>query len=320
MGTVSQVASSQRTWAGIDVSKHHWDVAVEDAKQVEHCQADSSGRAVKLLREHGVTHVCVESTGGWERQLVRELREAGLLVSIVNPARVRDFAKAHGQLAKTDKLDALMIVRFAAMMQPEPSEKPRENQEKLRSLRARRQQVNDALVQEKNRLATQPDHDARRSIRDAIDFYDKQLKSLDEQIQRLMQTDAEFCKLQTLLVSVPGIGATTAAALAAEMPELGQRNRRELAKLAGLAPVNRDSGMMRGRRMIGGGRANVRKALYMATLVATKHNPIIKAHYQQLLERGKAKMTALVACMRKLLSILNVLVKNQTPWNPKPTT
>ena len=313
---------SKRTWVGIDVSKHHWDVAFHSKKRVSRLTADQAGirELLALVDKQGLIHVCLESTGGWERSLVASLQEQGLLVSVVNPRQVREFARAQGQLAKTDSIDARVIARFAAMMQPEPTRKPTKNQEKLRSLRARRRQVSDSLVQEKNRLASQPDKDARRSIQDAVDFYQQQLESLDAQIKQLMQTDPDFQHRLSLLVSVPGVGTTTAAALMADLPELGTLNRRETACLAGLAPINRDSGTLRGKRMIGGGRATVRKALYMATLVATRHNPVIRNFYQQLIGRGKAKMTALTACMRKLLLILNALLKENRPWKSNPAT
>lgn len=308
--------ATESTWVGIDVSKSYWDVAVNGKKQVRRFVADQAGcrQLLAILSKQRATHVCLEATGGWERTLVTALREEGLLVSVVNPRQVRDFARAGGQLAKTDSIDARVLAQFAAMMQPEPGEEPTENQEKLRSLRTRRQQVSDALVQEKNRLATQRDQDARRSILEAIDFYNEQLKSLDEQIKQLMQSDPEFQQRLSLLLSVPGVGDTTAATLMADLPELGTLNRRQAARLAGLAPINRDSGTLRGKRMIGGGRATVRQGLFMATLVATKHNPVIRDYYQQLLSRGKAKMTALTACMRKLLLILNAILKHNRPW------
>ena len=200
------------------------------------------------------------------------------------------------------------------MMDPEPVEPPNPGQERLKSLRARRQQVVQSLTQEKNRLVTAADAETRASIQQAIDFYNQQLAQLDERIAELTAADPEFKRRMNLLVSVPGVGAVTAAGLLAELPELGSMNRGQAAKLVGLAPINRDSGMLRGKRMIGGGRSQVRRSLYMATIVATQHNRLIRRHYQQLLARGKAKMTALVACMRKLLLILNAIVKNQTPW------
>ena len=208
---------------GIDVSKSFWDVAVKDRKQVCRFRADVQGcqQLLAMLVELQPERVCLEATGGWERPLVAALREQGLLVSIVNPRWVRDFARSQGQLAKTDRIDARMIARFAALMQPAPDEKLSENQEKLRALCARRRQVSDALVQEKNRLATQPDRDARRSIQEAVNFYQQQLESLDAQIRQLMESDPEFQHRLSLLVSVPGVGVITAAALMADLPELG---------------------------------------------------------------------------------------------------
>jgi transposase len=313
---------SEKTWAGIDVSKNHWDVAIADGKQVHRFDANASGglQLAALLKQARVTHVCLEATGNYERPLVEVLREHEISLSIVNPRQVRDFARAEGQLAKTDQLDARVIARFATLLEPALSEKKSENQEKLGSLRARRRQVVDTLVQEKNRLDTQPDADARRSIKEAVEFYQEQLESLDEQIRQLVQSDAGFQRRVELMVAVPAIADVTATALLAEIPELGKLNRRQAARLSGLAPINRDSGIYRGRRMIGGGRAGVRKALYMATLVATRHNPVIKKFYEQLLSRGKAKMTAITACMRKLLLILNALLKENKPWNPAHNT
>lgn len=312
----------EKTWIGVDVSKSYWDVAIAGQKSVHRFTANAEGcqQLLTMLSTLGPERVCLEATGGWERTLVAELHERGLSVSVVNPRQVRAFARAQGQLAKTDRLDAQVIAQFAARMQPAPHEPSGENQEKLRSLRARRQQVVDMIIQERNRLGTQPDRDARRSIQEAIDFYQKQLKTLDEQIRQVVQLDPRFRERLSLLVSVPGVGPTTAAALMADLPELGQLNRRQAARLAGLAPLNRDSGTLRGKRMIGGGRAGVRRGLYMATLVATKHNPVIRGFYRQLLQRGKAKMTALTACMRKLLLMLNAILKQNKPWNLKNYT
>lgn len=314
--------SIERNWVGIDVSKNHWDVAVFGKKRVRRFTSGPAGcrQLMAMLVEKELTHVCLEATGGYEQRLVTALHEQDMHVSVVNPRQVRDFARAQGQLAKTDAIDAQMIAAFAVMMQPAPHEKPSENQVKLRSLRARRQQVSGSLVQENNRLETQPDRDARRSIEEAVDFYQQQLESLNTQIKQLVQGDAEFQHRLSLLVSVPAIGDITAAALMADLPELGTLNRRQAGRLAGLAPINRDSGMFRGKRMIGGGRASVRQALFMPTLVATRHNPVIRDFYQQLLSRGKCKMTALTACMRKLLLILNAILKENKPWKSTLTT
>jgi transposase len=306
----------QRLWVGIDVSKRHWDVATVGHKKTRRFMADEAGLLALLawLEELGPQLVCLEATGGYERPLCEALHEGRIPVSVVNPRQVRDFARAQGELAKTDAIDAGMIARFAAAFHPAPDDRPTPAQERLRALRARRQQVVHSLTQEKNRLATAPDAETRKSIREAIDFYDRQLKELDRRIAEITSADPAFRHRIALLVSVPGIGAVTAAGLLAELPELGRMNRGQAAKLVGLAPINRDSGSLRGKRMIGGGRTQVRRSLYMATIVATQHNQLIRSHYQQLLQRGKAKMTALVACMRKLLLILNAMIKNNSTW------
>jgi transposase len=314
-------AVSKRCCVGVDVSKRHWDAAVSSRQGVRRFTADAAGAAALLawIEELSPTLVCLEATGGYERLLREALHERGVAVSVVNPRQIRDFARATGQLAKTDAIDAHVIARFAATLGPAPEQPPNPAQERLRALRARRQQVVQSLIQEKNRLGTAPDAEARRSIEQAIDFYDRQLRDLDARIAELTAADPEFRRRLDLLVTVPGVGAVTAAGLLAELPELGAMNRGQAAKLVGLAPLNRDSGTLRGKRMIGGGRAQVRRSLYMATIVATQHNRLIRDHYQQLLKRGKAKMTALVACMRKLLLILNAMIKNQTPWNEPMT-
>lgn len=307
----------EQGYVGIDVAKRHWDVGINGQKQVTRFVADQDGlqSLMDWLESIAPMLVCVEATGGYERVLVEALHQRGIPVSVINPRQARDFARAMGQLAKTDKIDALVLARFAAQMNPTPSEPPRENQQRLQSLRARRQQVVQMLTQEKNRLGTAPNAEIAESIRRAIEFYQEQLEELDRQIAEVTQNDVQLCQAMKLLTSVPGVGDVTAAALLADLPELGTLSRGQAAKLVGLAPINRDSGTLRGKRMIGGGRSQVRRSLYMATLVATKHNEVIRTYYHRLIAAGKAKMTALVASMRKLLLILNAMLKNQTTWN-----
>jgi transposase len=309
-------------YVGIDVAKHHWDAAIAGRRGVRRFMADASGLAELMawLEKLKVQLVCLEATGGYERSLRASLQKRNFRVSVVNPRQIRDFARSAGELAKTDAIDAGIIARFAATFHPEPDESPTPGQERLRTLRARRQQVVHSLTQEKNRLAVAPDAEAQESIQEAIDFYDRQVRELDRRLTELTNADPGLRQRLTLLVTVPGVGAVTAAALLAELPELGSMNRGQAAKLVGLAPLNRDSGSFRGKRMIGGGRSQVRRSLYMATLTATKHNKSIRSYYHQLLERGKAKMTALVACMRKLLLILNAMLKKQLPWRETPPT
>jgi transposase len=301
---------------GIDVSKRHWDVAVAGRRGVRRFTADPAGlvELIAWLEKLAAKLVCLEATGGYERSLREGLHCHRIQVSVVNPRQIRDFARSTGELAKTDAIDAGMIARFAATFNPEPDDPPTSSQERLRALRARRQQVVQSLTQEKNRRATTPDVETQESIQEAIDFYDRQLRELDQRIAKLTSTDPVFRERLALLITVPGVGAVTAAGLLADLPELGAMNRGQAAKLVGLAPINRDSGSLRGKRMIGGGRTQVRRSLYMATLVATQHNQLIRRQYQHLLARGKAKMTALVACMRKLLLILNAMIKNNSPW------
>jgi transposase len=304
-------ANLQGPWVGIDVAKRSWDVAVAGERRGHRFLADASGLAALLawLEELRPRLICLEATGGYEA-----LHRQRFAVSVVNPRQIRDFARAQGELAKTDAIDASLIARFAATFDPDSNDAPSPAQERLRSLRARRQQVVHSLTQEKNRLGTAPDEEARQSIEEAIGFYDRQLRELDRRVAELTNADPAFAHRLALLTTVPGVGQVTAAGLLADLPELGTMNRGQAAKLVGLAPLNRDSGSLRGKRLIGGGRATVRRSLYMATLVATQHNHLIRSHYRQLLDRGKAKMTALVACMRKLLLILNAMIKNNSRW------
>jgi transposase len=312
------MASKAEAYVGIDVSKSQWDAAVHGLAQTHSFPAGRPGlkRLLPWLRKLQPKLICLEATGVYHQRLVEALQQADFPVAVVNPRQVRDLARSCGQLAKTDLIDALMIARYAALNEPSPDEPLSENQRELKALEARRQQVAESRTQEKNRFESTLNRKTRALIRQAIDFYDKQLKALERQIKELVNNDAQFQQRAELLTSVPGIGPKTAAALQAQLPELRKLNRGQVAKLAGLAPLNRDSGTLRGRRMIGGGRASVRRALYMAALVAARHNPTIKKHYHQLLDKGKAKLVALTACMRKLLVTLNAMLKNNSPWNP----
>ena len=303
-------------FVGIDVSKEWCDAAVDGRSEVQRHSADEQGLAelVSTMRAFHPKLIAMEASGGCEIPFLRALQAAGLPVAVVNPRQIRDFARAMNRLAKTDRIDAQVIARFAAMMQPSPAEIPGENQEKLKALQTRRQQVVDSLTQEKNRLTATRDLSMRRRIEQVIEVYQQQLTELNDELKQAVQADPKLQQQAELLTSVPGVGPATAHALLAEMPELGKLNRRQTASLAGLAPRNRDSGKFRGKRMISGGRRSVRRAVYMATLVATKHHPLIRAHYQRLLQQGKKKLVALIACMRKLLNILNSLLKTQQPW------
>jgi transposase len=309
--------------AGVDVSKPTLDVCTRPADARSSVSNDLEGieRLIRQFQHDAVQLVCVESTGGLESLLVRQLQQAGIPVAVVNPRQIRDFAKALGRLAKTDQLDAQTIALFAEKIQPQPTAPRSENAEKLRALTTRRDQVRSLLTQEHNRLVRTADRQVRKLIEKALHLYEKQLAALDKEIAHVIENDQQLQATAQIVASVPGIGPTTAALLVAELPELGSATRGQVAGLVGVAPINRDSGSMRGKRTTGGGRKSLRSSLFMPTLVATRYNPVIKAFYQQLLARGKAKMTALIACMRKLLVILNSMIKSQTTWkNPLQPT
>ena len=287
------------------------------------CQYNQDGikQCVALLQEEEaqVELVVMEATGGYEISLAGELQAAGLPVAVVNPRRIRDFAKAAGQLAKTDQIDARMIAGYAAKMQPPAREQMDENARKLRNLVARRHQLIAMRTAENNRLEHAYDKVLARSIEVIVGAVQKEIGKINQQISDHVQQEPELKQKVDILRSMPGIGDTTAFMLVSELPELGKANKKEIAALVGLAPLNRDSGLFRGKRMTGGGRRTVRSRLFMPTLVAIQHNAVIRAYYHHLLEQGKAKMTAIVAAMRKLLIILNTMLKNNQPWRAKNT-
>jgi transposase len=303
------------TWVGIDVAKTHLDVAIEGG-QYWRVATDEEGISglVHELRGLHPTLVVLEATGGYERGVTAALADAGIPVAVVNPRQVRDFAKATGQLAKTDALDARVLAHFAATVQPEPRGLADTQAEELRDLLTRRRQVVGMLTAEKNRLK-QATRLVRPRIKEHIAFLEQELEENNADLDGLLHASPLWREKEDLLRSVPGIGPVASATLVAALPELGQLSGKQIAKLAGIAPLNRDSGRRRGQRMVWGGRAEVRAALYMATLVATRHNPVIRARYQRLLAAGKPKKVALVACMRTLLVILNAMLKHHTPWH-----
>jgi transposase len=303
--------------AGVDVSKKTLDYCLLPCRRAGQVSNDQAGcqTFVQELRKIGVQLVCLEATGGLEQTLVKCLHAANINVAVVNPRQIRDFARAQNRLAKTDRIDAFTIAEFAQKLEPRNTPPISENAEKLRALTTRRAQVRGLQTQERNRLATTRDQDICKLIKAGLTSLDKQLKKLDKLIEKLLQQDELFHATAQIVQSVPGIGPTTAAVLVAELPELGQLNRKQIAKLLGVAPVNRDSGTLRGKRTTGGGRASLRHKLFMPTLVAVKHNPTLKAFYQRLLKKGKPKMIALIAALRKLICILNTMVKNKDNWN-----
>jgi transposase len=301
---------------GIDVAKATLDVAVLD-QPVRTVANDAAGiRAlVHALAADAPTLIVLEATGGYETALVAALAVAGLPVAVVNPRRVRDFAKALGILAKTDRIDAQVLARFAADMRPTPRPLPDETHAELRALVARRTQLVDMRTAELNRLpGARPA--VQRSVREHVTWLDRRIKDTDREIMRLIQASPVWRLRDQILQSTPGIGPQTSARLLVSLGELGDLTSKQLAALVGVAPFNRDSGRRAGPRTTWGGRAPVRTALYMATLVATRHNPVIKAFYQRLRAAGKPAKVALVAAMRKLLTILNAMIKQQRTWSP----
>jgi len=309
------MATSNETYAGIDVSKDKLDVAVLGEERVEQVDNMQKGIAslVARMQELQPELIVVEATGGYQRAVVDALFWAGLPVAVVNPARVRQFARAFGLLAKTDKLDARMLAVFGQRMQPRRYEAKSEAGKELSALLVRRKQLEEMLKAEKNRLRT-ISPSLQSSLERSIAFLKEEKKSLDASIQQFIQAQPAWQEETEILDSAPGVGKVTTATLLAELPELGKMDRRKIAALVGVAPMNFDTGKKRGYRKTKGGRGVVRSVLYMATLVATRRNPVIRAHYQQLLKRGKEKKVALTACMRKFLTILNAMLRDKQPF------
>lgn len=302
---------------GIDVSKACLDVGFHPASVPRQFANDEAGIAhcAEVLLAMAPRLVVVEATGGFETQFAVAARAAGLRVAVVNPRQVRDFAKATGVLAKTDRLDAAVLAHFAAVIRPAVREAPDQETRELAELVARRRQLVAMRAQEKTRLATAGTHQ-RDSLKEHIGWLDERIGTLDVDLTAALRTSSSWKVKQDLLTSVPGVGKVTVLTLLSHLPELGSLGRREVAALVGLAPFNRDSGTLRGKRMIWGGRAEVRNVLYMATLSAVRGENAIAAFHQRLVATGKPAKVALVAAMRKLLTILNAMVKNNTLWNP----
>jgi transposase len=303
------------TFVGVDVAKAHCDVAVRPSGEQWTFAQDEGGwaLAVERLRSLQPALVVLEATGGLERPLVRALVTAALPVIVVNPRQVRDFAKATGHLAKTDRLDARVLAQFAETVRPVVRPQPEPATEALAAVLARRRQVVEMLTAEKNRLHAAP-QPTRQRIAAHIAWLKAELTRMDTELDDLIRQSPVWRAQEDLLRSVPGIGRVLSRTLLGELPELGRLSRKQIAALVGVAPLNRDSGTLRGPRRVWGGRAPVRAALYMATMVARTCNPVIRAFYQRLRTAGKAHKVALVACMRKLLTIVNAMMKHRTPW------
>jgi len=305
-------------YVGIDVSKATLDIATLPDGESWTVTNDDPGLAELTARLVALAPVLIvlEATGGFEMLAALTLANVGLPIAVVNPRQVRDFAKAMGQLAKTDALDAGMLADFARRVRPAPRPLPDEAAQLLESLLTRRRQIVDMLTAEKNRLgfARGP---VKRDIRQHIRWLEKRLTDVDGDLQDAITASPLYQAKATLLRSVPGVGQVTTLTLLASLPELGQLSRHQIAALVGVAPMNRDSGTMRGKRMVWGGRAPVRAVLYMAALVGLKHNPVLRAFYERLRAAGKPFKVAATACMRKLLTILNAMLHQHRRWDPQ---
>lgn len=307
---------TERTYVGIDVSKKCLDVVLRPSGEYLEATNDEQGirSLVARLEEACPALVVLEATGGLEQTVAAALALASIPVAVLNPRQVRDFAKAVGRLAKTDKIDAAVLSHFAEAVRPEPRPLADEDARELHALVLRRRQILDMITAESNRARTAP-KSLKRRIKAHLRWLKKELERANEDLERAVRESPVWREKDDLLRSVPGVGPTLSATLLAELPELEHLDRRRLAALVGVAPLNRDSGTLRGIRTTWGGRSSVRKTLYMATLSATRSNPAIQEFYGRLVAAGKPKKVALTACMRKLLAIVGAVLRNRSPWD-----
>ena len=308
----------EEQFVGIDVSKAMLEVAIRPSGERWSVVNEEQGvrELVKALEKTAPTLIVVEATGGIQTLVVAELAAAGLPVAVVNPRQARDFAKATGRLAKTDSIDAEVLANFGQAIRPEVRELKDEQTQLLTALMSRRRQIVDMLTAEKNRLASAPKA-VRKEIRKHIEWLEARLKAMDGQISDSIKENPAWREKDLILRSTPGVGPVLSVSLLAGVPELGKLNRQKLAALVGVAPLNRDSGTYRGTRSVWGGRAEVRAVLYMAAVSASRANPVIRAFYHRLVAAGKKPKVALTACMRRLLCILNTMIKNGSRWRGK---
>jgi transposase len=309
--------NQQPQWVGIDVSKATLDVYLRPSSKQFQVPNQASGIAqlIEQLQSFEIAQVILEASGGLELDAAQALQEQGFAVSIINPRQGRDFAKASGKLAKTDRIDASVLAHFGQAMQPAITVLSTANEQALQAAVTRRRQLVEMLTAEKNRQSKMRGK-MRQNIDAHIEWLEQRIRELDSEIEQLSQSQAEWKSRITLLRSVPGIGKVIATTLVAALPELGQTSDKRISALVGVAPFNRDSGKYRGARTIWGGRASVRAVLYMGVLVAVRHNPVLRAFYTHLLAQGKAKKVALIACMHKLLRMLNAMIRDGKPWQP----
>jgi transposase len=310
--------TQQTIYAGVDVAKEELVVCVLPGGQRITVDRDDQGltKLLRFFQQHGVECVIVEATGGYEAAVTAACLEANLQTCLVNPRQVRDFARGMGRLAKNDRLDAEILALFGQCVRPPALEKTSEKQQQLNDLVTRRRQLVTMKTAETNRRQQATTKLAIRSLDASLAFLRKQIAKLDAEIARLIEADDSWRNSNDILRSMPGVGPTTSAALIAELPELGKLNRQQIASLVGLAPFDHDSGKMKGKRSIWGGRKSVRTALYMAALAAKRFNPKLKAFAERLKRAGKKNKVILTAVMRKLLVICNTMLKNNTHWQP----
>ena len=304
---------------GIDVAKATLDLHLLPTGQTHNLPNTKAGHKQlrKLLPDPAACLIVLEATGGYEREVVADLLDAGYRVAVINPKRARDFARALGLVAKTDRIDARVLALFAQKMQPTPVEKTPEKQAEIQQLVARRRQLIDLRTQESNRWHVTRAKAARKSIQTMLNTLEAQVRDIEKAIEAIVEADDDWRNKTQLVESVPGLGGVTATTVVADVPELGKLNRQQISALVGLAPFNRDSGALQGKRSISGGRKSVRCVLYMAALAAKRCNPVIKAFAQRLAQHGKPHKVVITACMRKLLAILSSIIKSGRPWNPQ---
>jgi transposase len=309
------MTTSSGKFVGIDVAKDKLDIGLLGEKKASQVTNNEKGIAklVKKMQTLKPVLIVVEATGGYQRAVALGLYEAGLPVAVVNPSRVRQYARASGLLAKTDKLDAFNLAEFGKQMKPRKFEAKSEAGRYVSALLVRRRQLEEMLKAEKSRLRTVPAA-MRSSVERIIEVLKEEIKQLEKELDQFMKENEGWQAQEQILTSAKGVGRITATTLLAELPELGKLDRKKIAALVGLAPMNADSGKKRGYRKTKGGRMEVRNVLYMSTLVATRYNPLIQKQYQELLKRGKVKKVALTACMRKFLTILNAMMRDKTSF------
>jgi len=305
----------EKIYAGIDISKERLDVSLYPEDNCQTFSYDEKGMTAitEYLSKVHPAIVVLEATGGYETLIAASLSTAGIAVALTNPRQIRDFAKATGRLAKTDSIDARVIAHFAAAIKPLPKPVSDDQAQEFKDMLMRRRQIIEMITAEKNRLG-KARGSVKKHIEAHIQWLQKELDDISHRLSEIVKSSPIWREKDDMLRSIPGVGPVLSLTLLADLPELGKLNRRQISALVGVAPFNRDSGLMRGKRTVWGGRSKVRAALYMSTLVATRYNPVIRAFYLRLCTAGKAKKVALTACMRKLLTIINAIIRTRTTW------